>query len=210
METAIRHTHLFAVMFFLLIYFVKTMLLLSNKSDVLAKFTKIVKVPEMIISFLFLATGVYLVYAVGATTLILIKIVMVLTSIPLAIVGFKKSNKILATIALLLIIGSYGIAEVNKKKIAKQTIDPSLSDVTAADYNILVHGKNVYNAYCLRCHGIDGFNGAMGLDLKNTQLDKSSKIVKIMTGAGSMPAFKEVLTSEELEAVVTYIEGFKN
>jgi uncharacterized membrane protein SirB2 len=210
METAIRHTHLFAVMFFLLIYLIKTVLLVSNKNEALAKFTKIVKVPEMIVSFLFLATGIYLLTMVGATKLIIIKIVMVLASIPLAIIGFKKSNKVLAVIALLLIIGSYGLAEVNKKKIQKQTIDPSLSNVHDASYDITSHGKNVYNSYCQRCHGTDGTNGAMGLNLKITQLDHTAKAEKITNGGGSMPAFKEVLSPEELEAVMAYIETFKN
>lgn len=209
METAIRHTHLFAAMFFLLIYFVKTILLLANKTDSLARFTKGVKVVEMIVSFMFLATGIYLLTMVGATQLILIKITMVLISIPLAIIGFKKSNKILALFALLLIIGAYGLSEVNKKKIVKQTIDPSLSDVHAADYDMMAHGKNIYSSYCQRCHGKDGTNGAMGLDLQATTLDRTDKISKIMNGVGSMPKFKDVLSEDELEAVLVYVESFK-
>ena len=60
METGIRHTHLLTVVLFLLIYLIKTFLLLTNKNEKLASFTKAVKVPEMIISALFLGTGIYL------------------------------------------------------------------------------------------------------------------------------------------------------
>jgi uncharacterized membrane protein SirB2 len=60
MIKGILHTHYLVVTLFLLIYVVKTILLLSNKNDLLATFTKKVKVFEMVVSFLFLATGVYL------------------------------------------------------------------------------------------------------------------------------------------------------
>ncbi|MES2395188.1 MAG: SirB2 family protein, partial [Bacteroidota bacterium] len=97
METGIRHTHLLSVILFLLIYLIKTVLLLSNKNEGLAKFTKVVKVPEMIVSTLFLVTGIYLLTQIPEIkTLLIIKIVAVLISIPLAIIGFKKKNKVLA------------------------------------------------------------------------------------------------------------------
>src|SRR3954469_25112700 len=106
MYKGIFYTHLISVNLFLLIYLVKTVLLLTNKNEGLARFTKMVKVPEMIISTLFLATGIYLLVQVGTTKLLLIKIGMVVLSIPVAIIGFKKKNKILALLSLLMIIGA--------------------------------------------------------------------------------------------------------
>jgi len=193
MQTALRHTHLLSVLLFLLIYLVKTFLLVTNKNEALAKFVKASKVLEMIISVLFLGTGVYLLTIVGATKLIIIKIVMVLASIPIAIIGFKKSNKILAVIALLLIIGAYGLGEVNKKKVEKQTLSAS------------ANGEEVYGVYCERCHGKGGLNGAMGLDLTTTKFDHIAIIERIKNGSGSMPPFKDVLSEQELNAVADYI-----
>ena len=51
--------HGISVMLFLLTYVIKTILLFTSK-DMLANYSKKTKVPEMIISTLFLMTGIYL------------------------------------------------------------------------------------------------------------------------------------------------------
>src|SRR5687768_804826 len=93
------HTHYLVVTLFLLIYLVKTILLLSNRNDLLANFNRKVKVFEIIVSALFLITGIYLAtqlpFGGKYDYLFYIKIAMVLLSIPLAVIGFKKHNKIL-------------------------------------------------------------------------------------------------------------------
>ncbi len=53
MYKGILHSHYLVVTLFLLIYVIKTILLLSNKNDLLATFTKKVRIAEMIISFVF-------------------------------------------------------------------------------------------------------------------------------------------------------------
>src|SRR5690606_3227004 len=99
---------------FLLIYVVKTILLISDKNDLLAKFVRRTRVAEMIISALFLITGIYLATQLPFNSrydyLFYIKLAMVFASIPVAIIGFKRGNKIVAALSLLLITGSYGIA----------------------------------------------------------------------------------------------------
>ncbi|HKC68956.1 MAG TPA: hypothetical protein VKG26_12050, partial [Bacteroidia bacterium] len=56
----LKKTHFVVVTIFFLIYLIKTLLLLTDKKDALTSFTKKVKVLEMIVSVLFLVTGVYL------------------------------------------------------------------------------------------------------------------------------------------------------
>ena len=94
MNTGILHLHYLVVTLFLLIYVIKTILLLSNKNDLLGKFSKKIKVPEMIISTLFLLTGVFLLtklpFGGKYDYLLWIKLSMVAVSIPVAIIGFKK------------------------------------------------------------------------------------------------------------------------
>ncbi len=203
METAIRITHLLSVIIFLLIYLIKTTLLLANKNENLEKFTKIIKVPEMIISTLFLATGIYLLTQIPEIkSLLIIKIIAVFVSIPLAIIGFKKKNKALAVISLLLIIGAYGLAEMSKKEKTKamETIAPSD-----------VNSKELFDASCVTCHGVDGKLGLMGApDLSLSMIDLVTRIDIIKNGKGGMTAFGGSLNDEQIVAVAEYVETLRN
>lgn len=202
METGIRHTHLLTVILFLLIYLIKTTLLLMNKNEALASFTKKVKVPEMIISTLFLATGIYMLTQVPEIkSLMIIKIVAVLVSIPLAVIGFKKGNKVLAVIAMLLIITAYGLAEMSKKQKSK-----AMENIPATEIN----GEALYNASCITCHGADGKLGLMGAkDLTLSQMDLNAKIEIIKNGKNAMTPFSGMLSDEQIKAVAEYVNDLK-
>src|SRR5688572_27832370 len=100
MFETIKLIHIISVILFLLLYFVKTILLISNKNDALTKLSKTLKVPEMIISFAFLGTGIYMLTQVGEIIPLLIaKIAVVFLSIPIAVIGFRKRNKILGALS---------------------------------------------------------------------------------------------------------------
>lgn len=207
MNTGILHTHYLVVILFFLIYLIKTILLLSNKNDLLTTFNKKTKVAEMIISTLFLLTGIYLTtqlpFGGKYDYLFFIKIAMVFTSIPVAIIGFKKQNKILAALSLLLITGAFGLGEAyhKKKGIAK---DVSTTEIAATD------GKALYEINCKLCHGSDGKLGASGAkDLAITELDVTSIKEIILNGKGVMPASQ--VNEEQAEAIAEYVnENLKN
>ncbi len=202
METGIRHTHLLTVILFLLIYLIKTTLLLMNKNEALASFTKKVKVPEMIISTLFLATGIYMLTQVPEIkSLMIIKIIAVLVSIPLAVIGFKKGNKALAVVAMLLIITAYGLAEMSKKQKSK-----AMENISATEIN----GEVLYNRSCITCHGADGKLGLMGAkDLTLSQMDLNAKIEIIKNGKNAMTPFSGMLSDEQIKAVAEYVNDLK-
>ncbi len=203
METGIRHTHLLTVILFLTIYLIKTFLLLMNKEEALAKFSKGFKVPEMIISVLFLGTGIYMMIQLPEIkSLLIIKIVAVFASIPLAVIAFKKKNKMLAVASLILIIAAYGLAEMSKKQKSKSMEGISESNVS---------GQELYNASCLSCHGADGKLNLMGAkDLSISTMDLNARIEIITNGKNAMTPFLGMLNEEQIKAVAEYTETLKN
>jgi cytochrome c553 len=208
MYKGIFHTHYFSVTLFFLIYFIKTILLISNKEEALAKFTKAVKVPEMIISFLFLLTGIYMLTQIPVIgTLLIIKLVAVVVSIPLAVIGFKKKNKALAVLSFLLICAAFALAEINKKH--PGTATPTMEN-TGDKTPAIADGKTLFETHCISCHGADGTAGIAGAaDLSTSGLDLNSKVAIIRDGKGTMQPFGNALTEEEIQAVAAYIETLK-
>lgn len=199
MDNAIKYTHLTSVILFMLIYIIKTVMLLMNKNEGLRSFTKMVKVPEMIVSFLFLGTGIYMLTQIPVINMfMIIKIVCVFASIPLAVIGFKKGNKALAALSLLLIIGAYGLAEISHKK------------MITGDVTVSGNGKDIYTANCAKCHGDDGKAGIMGAaDLSNSSMDPNTMFGTIKGGKGNMTGYDGILTDAQIYAVIEYVKGLK-
>ncbi|PBQ30823.1 hypothetical protein CNR22_03210 [Sphingobacteriaceae bacterium] len=208
MYKGILHTHYLVVVLFLLIYVIKTILLLSNKNDLLATFTKKIKVVEMIVSFLFLITGVYLAtqlpFGGKYDYLFYIKIILVLASIPVAVIGFRKSNKILAALSLLMITGSFGLAESYHKK---KGIPKDGGEVIASN-----DGEKLFKANCVVCHGNDGKLGASGAkDLSATTMEVAEMKQIILHGKGLMPAASlnenPTIAEEQAAAIAEYVNS---
>lgn len=196
MATGMLHTHYLCVVLFTLIYLVKTILLLSDRTELLESFRKKTKVLEMIVSFGFLATGIYLMTQLPAVgNLLIVKIGLVLLSIPLAVVGFKKKNKVLATFSFFLIVVSFGLAHKSKQSKAGTEI-------------AAVSGKEIFEDKCTLCHGSDGKLGLSGAkDLSLSKLDHKGITEIVTNGKNSMAPYKDVLTAEQIEAVASYIES---
>ena len=205
MYSNILLTHKIVVTLFLLQYLIKFVLLVANKKEALAKYTKATRIAEMIISVAFLVTGIWmLVNWAPISTLIMIKLVCVFVSIPVAIIGFKKGSKPLAALALVLIFASYGLAEVNKKKKAGGKVDTS----TSADP--ITTGKLVYQNGCINCHGADGKLGGSGAkDLSVTVLTIDQQREIIRNGKSAMPGNKDI-TDEQVRAVILYVGTFSH
>jgi mono/diheme cytochrome c family protein len=202
MYKGILHTHYLVVTLFLLIYVIKTILLLSNKNELLATFSKKIKVPEIIVSFLFLLTGIYLTtqlpFGGKYDYLFYIEIVMVFDSIPVAVIGFKRHNKMLAALSLLLITGSFGLAESYHKK--KGIAKGSDATVVATD------GKSLFEANCASCHGSDGKKGLGGAkDLTAAVLDVAAIKEIILHGKGAMPA--AAVSDEQANTIAEYVNS---
>lgn len=196
MATGMLHSHYLFVVLFTLIYLVKTILLLSDRDELLERFRKKTKIVEMIVSFGFLATGIYLMTQLPViTSLHIIKIALVLLSIPLAVIGYKKKNKVLATFSFFLIVVSFGLGHKSR-------------DAKAGSQIVAVNGKEIFEDKCTLCHGDNGKLGANGAkDLSVTALDHKGIVAVVSNGKNTMAAYKDVLTKEQIDAVASYIES---
>ena len=197
--------HRILVSLFLLQYMVKLILLLAGKSEELAKYTKATRVAEMIVSLGFLLTGGWLLIQMSdVSKFMIIKLVCVFASIPLAIIGFKKANKALAVLAVVLIFAAYGLAEMNVKAMSGGKVD------TSAAKDPLEAGKFIFQEKnCIGCHGADGklaANGAKDLSVTTLTLDQQKALIK--SGKTPMPAYND-LTEEQLNELTAYIGTFR-
>jgi len=195
--------HRILVSLFLLQYVVKLVMLVTGKKEQLASYTKSTRIVEMLVSVGFLITGIYLLIYTEVTTLMIVKIICVFAAIPLAVVGFKKGNKALAALSVVLILAAYGLAEVNKKQLGQIKVDTS----SATDE--IEKGKMLYQASCIGCHGADGklgLSGAKDLSITTLTIDEQKAIIK--NGKSPMPGYKD-LTDDQLNALVGYIGGFR-
>ncbi len=205
-STTLTTIHIIVVNLFLLIYLVKTILIFVNQ-NALQKFTKTTRVLEMIVSTLFLVTGVWLFVILKAIkTLQIIKLILIFVSIPLAVVGFKKMNKALALISFLMIVGAYGLAEVAKNK---PFMPVNVVAQGNADESQL--GVKTFVANCSMCHGIDGKKMYReAADLSTSALNPTLIPQLIKEGnKGKMPAFSGTLSDEEINAVSIYIQSLR-
>lgn len=220
MYTGMLHTHTLVVLLFVLLYLIKTVLLFVNTAK-LEAFTKKTKVAEMIISTLFLLSGLYLALntpSVSAGTWFWVKLAAVFAAIPLAVIGFKRKRKPLALLSLLLLFYAYGISETKSPRMKKADYFEALAgdnkqntegfDPMSETYDILAHGEALYANNCVVCHGTDGALGKAGAkNLQGSMLDKNEMAALVLKGKNGMPGFKGALNDEEVFAVVAYVKA---
>jgi len=219
MYTGMLHTHTLVVVLFVLLYLVKTILLFTSETK-LATFSKRTKIAEVIISTLFLLTGVFLAFnapSVGVGNWFWIKMIAVFASIPVAVIAFKRKIKPLALLALALMLYAYGVSETKSPKMNKADYFSQLSgkgametaqfDPMSDSYDIVYHGQALYINNCVVCHGEDGALGAGGSkNLQMSMKDKGEMAAIILNGKNGMPAFKGYLSNEEVMATVAYVK----
>ncbi len=211
MYTGLLHTHRLVVILFLLLYLVKLVLLLMGRAETLATFTKRTRIPEMIISALFLLTGVGMLFMIAEINVLhIVKILVVLAAIPVAVIGFRKANKLLATLSVLLIIGAYGLSEMNKIGVVDTEIASVVTDPAAADYDQLAHGKALYERNCVVCHGPQGMKQGSGAkNLTVSQLNDEELHTLLVKGKKTMPAYGELYTEAEITAATAYVKTLR-
>lgn len=226
MYTGLLHTHTLVVSLFLLLYLIKTVLLYL-KPALLEPFGRKTRIAEIIVSTLFLLTGIGLALqtpSVQVGVWFWVKLLAVFASIPLAVIGFRRANKGMALLSLLLILYSWGISETRSPRMKKsdyfENLGPhkalegvkAIRDSTIAGKALndnVSQGKALYNFYCVACHGSDGALGVAGAkNLVHSTLDRDATKSFIRKGKNAMPGFgTDVLSDPELDAVVAFLKA---
>ncbi len=71
-------------------------------------------------------------------------------------------------------------------------------------------GRSLFNLNCALCHGRDGKLGLNGAkDLTVSMLTKEEMIATVEQGRGAMMPYRDILTSKEIDAVVTYVRSLQ-
>ncbi|WP_266203318.1 c-type cytochrome [Pontibacter kalidii] len=233
------HTHVLVVVLFLLLFAYKTVLLLLNRHEALARARRQTRMLDIIFGTLILVTGGFLLYSYqGVPAWLILKVVLVVLAIPLGIVGIRRESKVLAGASLLLFGYIYGVAETKSLTLqepgamqnatsaitatpetdAAETGDASLSQSAEAQQGIvaamneaqLSNAKAIYTHLCETCHGADGARGLGGAsNLQVSNLSQNNRVHVIEKGRGLMPAFGGQLSDEEVEALATYTMTLK-
>ncbi len=196
------HTHKLSVMLFLVLYLFKLIFLLTNNAKAMAIMQKKGwRIFDMGLSTLFLATGLYLLFTAAEVKMLQwVKIGMVFLSIPIAIIGFRKGNKPLATLSVLLIFGAYGMAEAAKKNHVQPVAAGATPQETA---------KAMYVLECEKCHGKDGALGAGGAaNLQTSTLSEAEIVTIIRKGKNLMPPFVG-WNDEQLKILADYTKSLR-
>ncbi len=220
MAKGFLHLHITAVSLFLILYTIKTVLLLMNRNEQLDKLRVKTKIADMVLGSVMLITGGYLLSLFSVQTYHYVKILVALASIPVGIVAFKKKNKVLASVLLVLFVYVFGVAETKSLTFSKpEKIEiPSITSDSTAVENILdqnadvalKNGKAIYTAACVVCHGPDGKLGVGGAkDLTTSTLTHAEKVDMITHGKGLMTPFKGQLTEQEIDEVASYVDSIK-
>jgi ubiquinol-cytochrome c reductase cytochrome b subunit len=86
---------------------------------------------------------------------------------------------------------------------------PLTTQVIGASSGPVYQGAQIFNTRgCLYCHQIEGHGGFRGPDLTSVadRLTRQQLIIRIMNGADNMPAFAGILTSSELDSLMSFLE----
>lgn len=73
-----------------------------------------------------------------------------------------------------------------------------------------ISGSDVYRTRCVTCHGTDGKMGMNGAkDLTSSPLDEEQRMIVVTNGRNLMPAFRDLMSAKEIEAVAKFTMTLK-
>lgn len=114
----------------------------------------------------------------------------------------------LLILSLILTISSCNQEEkssANRKVTTEKASTSENTEVKKTD-----EGKRIYKIHCIICHGAKGDMGASGAhNLTESTLGFDEQVEVVTNGRNTMTPYKEVLSEDQIKAVVKYISRFQ-
>lgn len=133
-----------------------------------------------------------------------IKMLAIVVGIITAIIAFKKKNKLLVVVSLMIFIGIYGYTEMAAAGLKKGRTELNISDAKT------LTGIDIYSQYCVSCHGENGKKGLSGAkDLSLSVLSEQEIIDIITNGKNNMMGYKSLLNQEQIKKVASHIQSLR-
>lgn len=118
----------------------------------------------------------------------------------------NKNKNMRQIVVLLVLLGAFVIACNTSTPSNPQTATKEGADSQTSGPS----GALVYRERCVTCHGANGRMGNNGAKmLPESPLNVAQRIEVVTYGRNIMPAFEEMLTQEEIEAVVQFTMKLK-
>ena len=208
MDVGMLHTHTTMVFLYLIILGIRVILFAMGNTGALESFSKRTRMIGIVASILLLATGIFLMVRspLGLEPFIFAKMGLMVASIPVGIIGFKRKKLPLAVLSFLLLCGSLVLAYTKPAFLRSSADVKGISADAGNDKAVLEAGKVVYESACKLCHGPSGdagFQGAKNLQ-QSTMADAEIKTL-IRQGKGMMPANTD-LSDKQVEDVIAYVK----
>ncbi|MCB0396391.1 MAG: SirB2 family protein [Flavobacteriales bacterium] len=208
MDNILLKIHIISACVFVISFIVKAFLVFTGNDGGLEKYMKKMKVPDMVLSMIFLVTGVWLLINMGGLPgWFHPKLTAIVIVIPMAIIGMKKKNKLMIGLAVVLFLYIYGVAETKNPAIfTSKNAAPAETEGGESQVN----GAAIYQSNCLQCHGEDGkLKMYSSPDLSLSTLDMKSRIEMITKGKNAMAGFEGRLNEAQIEAVAAYLDELR-
>ena len=218
MYTGLKHTHTLIITVFLIVFIWKLILLMTNKNEKL-DFVRSKKWIDMALGTLILVTGIGMIASnlskgVAVPSFIYVKLALTLAIIPLGIVAFKKKNKAIGMLPLILMLYMVGVSYTKSlaltpaDKVANAENTPTEEEKETM--TTIELGGKLYTANCVVCHGDNGSLGASGAkDLATSTLGDEEVLEMIKKGGTGMQAFEGVVPAEDMPALVEYVKSLR-
>lgn len=210
MDTGMLHTHTLVVSLYLLQLLVRVVMMITASKTSVEKYVKAMRIPHIVLSILMLGTGIFLMVraADGVQPYILVKLGLVVASIPLGVIGGKRNSVALTGFAFVLLAGTMVLAYAKPAFLRKSS--GTVADAKAGLDPVKVKaGQVIYEERCTLCHGSDGAAGFQkAADLSASKMADADVLNIVKNGKGVMPNNSD-LSAEQLEQVKEYVKNLR-